>query len=315
MGGDRRAAAAARCAEGAARRHAARGGHRASSRTRAIKIRVSSARGCGAAGTRSPRLGSRQKRWRFRRGACGARARRSMPRRKSFLAANSEIERSGLRADRSRGARNGAAGDRAQRAVAVDRRGGRRRDAVAARQARRICLPPCCGASRQGAYARPLPHRALSGRLGIFREMRGKGLPETGFCLGERTAVGQPVQDRARGRCARADLGAGARRIRLAELRDRSALAASLPRLAGRTLPVVLARGGVLGTSGAWAAGLRVRRVSHRLPGAFCQPRPMRRNGEPLKPLRKHAPLCGSLNLAKTMHVPMLPRLSFTLAP
>jgi tRNA(Ile)-lysidine synthase len=77
----------------------------------------------------------------------------------------------------------------------------------------------------------------FSGRLGIFREMRGRGLPAARLLPGERALwdnrfrieLGakeqEPIVVRALG-----DSG-------LRELRDRSALATSLPRLAVRTLP------------------------------------------------------------------------------
>jgi tRNA(Ile)-lysidine synthase len=76
-----------------------------------------------------------------------------------------------------------------------------------------------------------------SGRLGVFREMRGKGLPEARLSPGERmlwdnrfrielgASESKPVVVKA--------LGESGWR----SLRDRSALASSLPRLAGRTLP------------------------------------------------------------------------------
>jgi tRNA(Ile)-lysidine synthase len=76
-----------------------------------------------------------------------------------------------------------------------------------------------------------------AGRLGIFREVRGQGLPETRLSPGERllwdnrfrielgAAESKPVMVKA--------LGESGWR----SLRERSALASSLPRLAGRTLP------------------------------------------------------------------------------
>jgi len=77
----------------------------------------------------------------------------------------------------------------------------------------------------------------ISGRLGLFREMRGRGLPAARLLPGERALWDNrfrielganeqaPIVVRALG-----DSG-------LRELRDRSALASSLPRLAVRTLP------------------------------------------------------------------------------
>jgi len=77
----------------------------------------------------------------------------------------------------------------------------------------------------------------ISGRLGIFREVRGRGLPVARLLPGERTLwdnrfrieLGanepEPITVRA--------LGESGLRV----LRDRSALPLSLPRLAGRTLP------------------------------------------------------------------------------
>ena len=77
----------------------------------------------------------------------------------------------------------------------------------------------------------------MSGRLGIFRELRGKGLPVTELLPGMRALwdnrfrielpadAPEPIIVRALG-----EFG-------WRELKDRSALAASLPRLAGRTLP------------------------------------------------------------------------------
>ena len=77
----------------------------------------------------------------------------------------------------------------------------------------------------------------MSGRLGIFREVRGKGLPETELLPGTRALwdnrfrielpadAPEPIVVRALG-----EFG-------WRELKDRSALAASLPRLAGRALP------------------------------------------------------------------------------
>lgn len=77
----------------------------------------------------------------------------------------------------------------------------------------------------------------FSGRLGIFREVRGRGLPVTRLLPGERTLwdnrfrieLGakerEPITVRALGESG------------LRALRDRSALPSSLPRLAGQTLP------------------------------------------------------------------------------
>ena len=77
----------------------------------------------------------------------------------------------------------------------------------------------------------------MSGRLGIFRELRGKGLPVTELLPGMRALwdnrfrielpadAPEPIIVRALG-----EFG-------WRELKERSALAASLPRLAGRTLP------------------------------------------------------------------------------
>jgi tRNA(Ile)-lysidine synthase len=77
----------------------------------------------------------------------------------------------------------------------------------------------------------------ISERLGIFREVRGRGLPVARLLPGERTLwdnrfrieLGanepEPITVRALGESG------------LRELRDRSALPLSLPRLAGRTLP------------------------------------------------------------------------------
>jgi tRNA(Ile)-lysidine synthase len=78
---------------------------------------------------------------------------------------------------------------------------------------------------------------SCSGRLGIFREVRGKGLPVARLMPGERllwdnrfrielgASEAKPVMVKALGESG------------LRTLRDRSALAASLPRPAGRTLP------------------------------------------------------------------------------
>jgi len=77
----------------------------------------------------------------------------------------------------------------------------------------------------------------ISGRLGIFREVRGRGLPVARLLPGERTLwdnrfrieLGanepEPITVRALGESG------------LRALRDRSVLPLSLPRLAGRTLP------------------------------------------------------------------------------
>jgi len=77
----------------------------------------------------------------------------------------------------------------------------------------------------------------ISERLGIFREVRGRGLPVARLLPGERTLwdnrfrieLGanepEPITVRALGESG------------LRELRDRSALPSSLPRLAGWTLP------------------------------------------------------------------------------
>ncbi len=77
----------------------------------------------------------------------------------------------------------------------------------------------------------------LSGRLGIFREVRGRGLPVARLLPGERTlwdnrfrielgaSEPEPIVVRALGESG------------LRALRDRSALPPSLPNLAGRTLP------------------------------------------------------------------------------
>ncbi|MGZ8415671.1 MAG: tRNA lysidine(34) synthetase TilS [Methyloceanibacter sp.] len=78
---------------------------------------------------------------------------------------------------------------------------------------------------------------ARAGQLGIFREMRGKGLPVMQLLPGTRALWDNRF---------RVELGADAPEPILVralgesgwrELKDRSALAASLPRLAGRTLP------------------------------------------------------------------------------
>jgi tRNA(Ile)-lysidine synthase len=85
----------------------------------------------------------------------------------------------------------------------------------------------------------------VSGSLGIFREVRGRGLPVAELLPGERTLWDNRF---------RIELGAKAREpivVRalgeagLRELRDRSAWPTSLPRLAGRALPACW-RGGVL---------------------------------------------------------------------
>jgi tRNA(Ile)-lysidine synthase len=107
----------------------------------------------------------------------------------------------------------------------------------------------------------------LSGRLGIFREMRGRGLPVARLLPGERTlwdnrfrielgaSVPEPIIVRALGESG------------LRALRDRSALPSSLPRLAGRTLPSCW-RGEILlglpGLGGGWvreAFGLDCRAI------------------------------------------------------
>ena len=76
-----------------------------------------------------------------------------------------------------------------------------------------------------------------SGRLGIFREMRGKGLPEARLSPGERMLWDNRF---------RVELGASESKSVVVKalgesgwrsLRECSALASSLPRLAGRTLP------------------------------------------------------------------------------
>ena len=76
-----------------------------------------------------------------------------------------------------------------------------------------------------------------SSRLGIFREMRGKGLPEARLSPGERMLWDNRF---------RVELGASESKPVVVKalgesgwrsLRDRSALASSLPRLAGKTLP------------------------------------------------------------------------------
>jgi tRNA(Ile)-lysidine synthase len=84
-----------------------------------------------------------------------------------------------------------------------------------------------------------------SGRLGIFREVRGEGLPVTELLPGERALwdnrfrieLGadepEPIMVKALGDCG------------FRELCGRNALAGSLPRLAGRTLPSCW-RGGIL---------------------------------------------------------------------
>lgn len=85
----------------------------------------------------------------------------------------------------------------------------------------------------------------MAGRLGVFREMRATGLPETQLLPGMRALwdnrfrielradAPEPIVVRA--------LGESGWRA----LKDRSVLAASLPRLAGRTLPACW-RGGIL---------------------------------------------------------------------
>jgi tRNA(Ile)-lysidine synthase len=85
----------------------------------------------------------------------------------------------------------------------------------------------------------------VSGRLGLFREVRGGGLPVTELRPGERTLWDNRF---------RVELGAaapGAMTVKalgepgLRELRERSALLSSMPRLAGRALPACW-KGGVL---------------------------------------------------------------------
>ena len=108
------------------------------------------------------------------------------------------------------------------------------------------------GASRQGAYARPLPHRAHVWPARHFPRAEGQRSARDGASAWDARTVGQSLPDRAPGRCARADHRAGARRVRLARaqrpLGTRSiAATACRPDLAR-----LLARGDSLGTSDAW---------------------------------------------------------------
>ena len=185
MGGDRRAAAVARCAEGAPRRHAARGRHALRLRPEQSRSALRARAGAGKQGRARACLGSRQKRWRFRRGACGARARRSMPRRKSFLAANSETSEAGY-ALIDRAALASAPQEIALRALAqlIGAVGGGETPLQLAKlevSARRLG-----GASRQGAYARPLPHRAHVWPARHFPRAEGQGSARDGLLPGMR---------------------------------------------------------------------------------------------------------------------------------
>ena len=256
MGRDRRAASAARCAEGAPRRHAAR---RQESRfvcdpsnrdPRFERARVrGSARRARRARTHARSAGA----FGAALAACARGAR--CTRRETSSPRNSETSEAGYALIDQGGARSGAAGDRAPRAGAVDRRGGRRRDAVAACQARSVCSPPWRRIPARRIRSAAAGIEPMSGRLGIFREVRGKGLPVTrASARDERHCCGTIASGSSfgptrpsRSWCRRSASPAGARSS------DRSALASSLPRLAGRTLPACWRGECALGTSDAWA--------------------------------------------------------------
>ena len=149
------------------------------------------------------------------------------------------------------------------------------------------------GASRQGAYARPLPHRAdVRPARRLPRGQRQRAARHEAFA-GHAGTLGQSLSARASGRRARADRGQGARRVRLVRAQTalgtgRVAAEACRPHPAG-----LLARGDSLGTSKAWSeAQSSLARAC--VPRDLCQPCRGPRNGEPLNPLRKHAPLCVS---------------------
>ena len=102
-----------------------------------------------------------------------------------------------------------------------------------------------------------------AGRLGIFREMRGKGLPVARLLPGA-GAVGQPVQDRARRDESKPILVKALGESGWRALRDRSALASSLPRLAGGLCPPA-------GAAMAVGATLARARGRGREPGVDCR--------------------------------------------
>ena len=213
---------------------------------------------------------------------------------------------------RPRGACRGAAGDRAPGPGAVDRRGGRRRDAVRLAKLEAL-LAALRGASRQDAHARRLPDRAVSGRLGVFREARGSGLPVLELLPGERALWDNRFRDRASARSDRAVVVQGARRGGLARARD-SARPGSLPRLAGRTLPACWRGDDCSWDFRAWSRLGAAGQAS--LPRDLCQAGmlPAPRNGRSPKPLRKHAPLWVRFTWQKGCMFLCYQGLAFTLA-
>ena len=162
-------------------------------------------------------------------------------------------ERGGLCIDRYGGTGSGAAGDRVAGSGAIDRRGGRRRDSVAARQAR-VPARGLGGASRQGAYARPLPHRAdVRPARRLPRGQRQRAARDGAFAracghfgtiaFGSSFRPMRPSRSWS-GRSA----SPGWRELETALGTGRVAAAACRPDLAG-----LLARGDSLGTSKAWS--------------------------------------------------------------
>ena len=110
----------------------------------------------------------------------------------------------------------------------------------------------------------------FSGRLGLFREVRGAGLPVARLHPRGEDAVGQPLRDRAWRQRARGHYREGARRTGSPGaarpfLVDFIAAAPCRPNAA-----LLLAGRGPLGPPGAWPGG-QVRNLRPRLPGAFCQ--------------------------------------------
>ena len=92
----------------------------------------------------------------------------------------------------------------------IDRRGGRRRDAVAARQARSRCSPRLAAHPGKAHTLGRCRIEPMSGRLGVFREVqRQRSARDASFCRGCGRCGTIAFRIELRSRCAGAGRGAG----------------------------------------------------------------------------------------------------------
>ena len=180
-------AASARHAEGAACRDARRGrswlGGGSEQSRRALRARAGAREPRRAGEARAHAGGARP----LGAAAHGARARRSTMPRDEFLADAWRHERSRLLRDRSRRAHRRAGGDRASRAGARAVQCRQRQGGTAS-----ACEARIAARSAEAKIRRPRIRSAaaassrIGGRLGVFRETRGTGLPSLQLAPGER---------------------------------------------------------------------------------------------------------------------------------